>query len=406
MDEVTLYEKILGLKPPWFVDSVELDESEDAVRVFVAVDEGEPLGCPSCGKPCPRYDKRRRQWRHLDTCQYQTYVIAEVPRVECREHGCLMIDVNWAERRSRFTLMFEAMIIEWLLDTSISAVARHFAVSWNAVDGIMRRAVRRGLARRKRLNIKRIGVDEVSFKKRHDYVTVITNDAGHVIAVEDDRAKYSLKSFYDRLSKRQKRAIESISMDMAPAYIAVTQQEIPDAHRKIAFDKFHVAQSLSEAVDTVRKRERTELMRVRRYDELKGQRYLWLRNSASLDQIQRVRIRALSAVAMKTGRAWALKEYAMSLWNYRTRGWARRAWMRWLSWAMRSRLAPMKIVARSIKHRLWGILNAIVLRADNSMAESVNSKIKLMKIKARGYRNKERYKTAILFHFGGLSLHP
>lgn len=406
MDEVALYEHILGLKPPWFVDTVELDESDGAVVVHLGVDEGEPLKCPECGRASPRYDKRPRRWRHLDTCQYQTYVVADVPRVKCEEHGARMIDVEWAEPRSRFTAMFEALIIEWLLDSSIAAVARHFRLSWTAVDGVMKRAVARGLTRRKRLKIKRLGVDEISFKKRHDYVTVITNDQGHVLAVEDDRSKLSLRTFYTRLTKRQKASIESVSMDMAPAYITVTLEEIPNAERKIAFDKFHVAQALSRALDYIRKQEHAQLMRVRKGDELKGQRYLWLTNSANLDREQHQRLKALSSIAAKTGRAWALKEYAMSLWNYRSRGWARRAWQRWLSWAMRSRLMPMKTVAQMIKEKLWGILNAIVLKADNAMAESVNSKIKALKMKARGYRNRERYKTAIMFHYGGLELHP
>ena len=105
-------------------------------------------------------------------------------------------------------------------------------------------------------------------------------------------------------------------------------------------------------------------------------------------------------------RAWVLKEYAMSLWDYQSRGWARKAWLRWYAWAIRSRLQPMKTAARMVKDHLWGIINAIVLNATNAMAESVNSKIKILKIKARGYRNRARFKTAILFHYGGLELYP
>jgi transposase len=406
MDEVSLYERILELQAPWFVEAVELDEGTGAVNVYVAVNEGEPLRCPVCDNVAPRYDKRPRQWRHLDTCQYQTYVIADVPRVNCPEHGCLQIEVAWAEQRSRFTLMFEALIIGWLLDSSVAAVARHFKLSWNAVDGIMRRAVVRGLERRKRLKIKRIGVDEVSFKKRHDYVTVITNDDGHVLAVEDDRAKSSLLAFYNQLSRRQKASIEVVSMDMAPAYVQVTLEEIPDAERKIAFDKFHVARALNEAVDSIRKKEHAELMRVQRRDELKGQRSLWLSNSAALDRAQRQRLQALRSIATRTGRAWSIRELAMSLWSYRSRTWAQKAWQNWYQWAIRSRLPALKNVARMIRDNLWGILNAIVLRADNAMAESVNSKIKVLKIKARGFRNRQRFKNAILFHYGGLNLLP
>lgn len=406
MDEIRLYERILQLQSPWFVERVELREADGAVIVHVGMDEDTPLSCPLCAKPSPRYDKRRRQWRHLDTCQYQTLVEAEVPRVNCEQHGCRMIEVSWADRGVRFTQMFEAMVIDWLQEASLLAVGRKFRLSWNAVDAIMRRAVARGLKRRRRLKIKRIGVDEVSFKKGHDYCTVITGENGQVIAVEEDRKKASLKGFYDRLSRKQKAALQTISMDMSPAYMGVTLEEIPDAANKIAFDKFHVAQYLNEAVDEVRKVERLEIYRTRRYDALKGQRYLWLRNSSTLNREQRQRLATLRRIASRTGRAWSLREYAMSLWNYSSKGWATQAWLRWYSWAIRSRLRPVKIAASMIKKNLWGIVNAIVMRAHNAMAESVNSKIKILKIRARGFRNRQRFKTAILFHHGGLSLHP
>jgi transposase len=406
MDEVTLYERILQLQPPWYVECVELNEADHAVSVHVAIDEDVQLACPVCGKSAPRYDKRQRRWRHLDTCQYQTYVVAEVPRVQCEQHGCLTIEVSWAQRNSRFTQMFEAMVIGWLLETSIAAIARHFRLSWNAVDGIMRRAVARGLQRRKRWSLRRIGVDEVSFNKRRDYVTVITDQHGHVIGVENDRSKASLKAFYDRLTNKQKMMLQTITMDMAPAYVAVTLEEIPEAVDRIAFDKFHIAQALNGAVDEVRKKERLQLIRTVSYDALKGQRFLWLRNSSTLDLEQRSRLSSLHSIARRTGRAWSLKEYAMSLWHYRSRGWAVNAWSRWYSWAVRSRLMPIRVVASSIKKNLWGIVNAIVMKADNAMAESVNSKIRMLKIKARGFRNRARFKTAILFHYGGLSLSP
>jgi transposase len=406
MDEVTLYERILQLQSPWYVERVELDEASHAVTVHVAMDESVQLACPMCGKSAPRYDKRERRWRHLDTCQYQTYVVAEVPRVQCGQHGCLTVEVSWAQRNSRFTQMFEAMVIGWLLETSIAAIARHLQLSWNAVDGIMRRAVARGLQRRKRRSLRRIGVDEVSFNTRREYVTIVTDQRGHVIAVENDRSKASLKAFYDRLTNKQKMALQAITMDMAPAYVAVTLEEIPDAVHRIAFDKFHVAQALTEAVDEVRKSERLQLIRTAHYDALKGQRFLWLRNSATLDLEQRSRLSSLRSIARNTGRAWSLKEYAMSLWHYRSKGWAENAWSRWFSWAVRSRLMPIKAVASSIKKNLWGIINAIVMKADNAMAESVNSKIRMLKIKARGFRNRARFKTAILFHYGGLSLSP
>ena len=135
---------------------------------------GEPLTCPTCGKVVPGYDHPPRRWRHLDTCQHQTIVEADVPRVNCPEHGCLTLSVPWAEQRSRFTLLFEGLLISWLKDTSVAAVCRHFGISWNAVDGVMRRAVARGLARKQRSVVTHICLDEVSIKKRHVYMTIIS----------------------------------------------------------------------------------------------------------------------------------------------------------------------------------------------------------------------------------------
>ncbi len=109
---------------------------------------------------------------------------------------------------------------------------------------------------------------------------------------------------------------------------------------------------------------------------------------------------------LKTARAWALREMAMSLWDYKSRAWAIKAWKRWLSWAQRCRLEPIKVVARTVKEHLWGIVNAIVLNANNGRAEGINSKIQSLKTRACGYRSRERYKTAIYFYLGGLDLYP
>jgi transposase len=114
----------------------------------------------------------------------------------------------------------------------------------------------------------------------------------------------------------------------------------------------------------------------------------------------------LRDLALRTARAWAIKEFAMTLWTYVRRGWALRAWKRWLSWAQRCRLEPMVKVARTIRDHLWGIINAIVLKVTSAASESMNAKIQKLKKWACGFRNRERFRTAILFHFGGLDLYP
>lgn len=401
MDELTLYQKILELTPAWEVENVSLNERDNTVEVTVCHDKKGGLSCPICEKLCAGYDHKERRFRHLDSCQYQTIVIANIPRVNCKRCGIHQIHIPWAERHSRFTLAFEALVINWLLVAPVSAVAKHLSLGWNTVDTIMKRGVKRGLMRRKQTTRKHINVDETSFRKRHDYVTVISDLLGNVIHVEDGNSKESLKGYYDSLTDKEKALLESIAMDMSPAFKAITLEMIPDAENKIAFDKYHVAAYLNKAVDRVRKKESYHL-----HDVLKGSRYLWLYNSKNLSEDKLSEIDRLQSIANKTGRAWMLKEYAMSLWHYETRGWAQRAWKKWCTRALKSRLKPMIVVAKMIKDNLWGIINAIVLNADNGMAESVNSRIKILKIKARGFRNKARFKTAILFHYGGLDLFP
>lgn len=406
MRDTQLYAQILGLQAPWEVTAVDLDRSAGRVLVKVAASADAVFVCPTCGQAVPGYDRRQRRWRHLDTCQYTTILEAQVARVNCPEHGVVTVSVPWAEPGSGFTQLFEALVIDWLREASIQAVSRQLRVGWSSIDRIMARAVTRGLARRGQMHPTRLSVDETSFQKRHEYVTVVTDsDAGHVLYVADDRRITSLEQFYEGLDSDQKAAIAGVSMDMWPAYITATLRHIPDAETKIAFDKFHVAQMLGKAVDTVRRQEHRALL-AQGVDVLKGSKYAWLTNVANMTAAQRERFVALRAGALKTARAWAIKDLAMQLWHYRSRTWARKAWDRWLSWASRCRLPAIQVVARTIKRQLWGVLNAIVLDLHNGHAESMNSRIQRIKQRACGYRNRERFRNAIYFHLGGLDLHP
>lgn len=129
-------------------------------------------------------------------------------------HGVRTVEVPWAEPGCAFTAWFEALVIDWLKETSISAVARRVHLSWNAIDGIMQRAVRRGLARRPPQALRHIGIDETAFRKRHDYVTVISTRHSEVVYIAEDRKKLGVEAFYARLTEAQKAAIEILSMPM------------------------------------------------------------------------------------------------------------------------------------------------------------------------------------------------
>lgn len=173
----------------------------------MAIPENTLLVCPVCGNSCPIHDHRHRQWRHLDTCQFLTLDEADVPRVSCPEHGCQTLPVPWAEKVSRYTLLFEMFVLSWLKISTVDAVRKQLKLSWNTVDNIMRRAVN----------------SEVAFKKGHEYIAVISDTYGQVLTLEDNRGVESLSRYFNRLSNKQLTSIKTISMDMSLAYISATR---------------------------------------------------------------------------------------------------------------------------------------------------------------------------------------
>jgi transposase len=409
MQDHQLYQQILGIGAPWRVERVELDlEDEDGgVQVYLSHEDEATWSCLECGRTCPLHDhEKQRTWRHLDTCQYRTIVHAEVPRTKCPEHGVRLVRVPWAEPLSHFTALYERLVIDWLSSASQEAVARRMRLTWDQVHGIMERAVRRGLERRKPQEPQYLGVDEKSFKKGHKYVTIVTDlDTGHVLYVAADRKQSSLDGFWKQLSEAQLGKIEGVAMDMCDAYVRSTLEHLPDAEKKIVYDKFHVAKHLGEAVDKVRRQENKEL-RAEGDDRLVGTKYDWLRNPDNTPDDQWRAFGRLRRSNLRTARAWALKEQGMVLWDYTYEAPARKHFDWWYRWATHSRLKPMIDKAKMLKARLPNILTYLKHRITNATSESVNSKIQWVKYTARGYRNFNNFINAIYFHCGGLDLMP
>jgi transposase len=404
MRDIDLYAQILGVQSPWSVDCVNFLKENKEVCITVSLSKA-GYCCPECGKPCNGYDVKRRRWRHLDTCQYATFIEADVPRVECKEHGIHSVRVPWAEEKSRFTILFERLVIDFLHDAPISVVAKWTGLSWSQVDGIQSRAVARGLARRKKEPAQDIGVDETSSKKGHNYLTIIHDKAsGNVIYVGVGRDMATIDGFYKEWQDNLW-AVRSISMDLWPAFIGSARKWLENADSKICFDRFHVAGFFGKAVDLVRKYENRDLQ-TQGNNTLKGTKYDWLRNGNNLDGRSRRWFTKLTQENLKTARAWAMKETASMLWRYTSKAWAEKMWHRLIGWMWRSRLLPMIDLSRSLKKHFYGIMNAIMLGVDNGMAESINSKIQKVKKMACGFRNIERFQNAIMFHFGGLDLYP
>lgn len=406
MRDKRLYERILGLPEPWYVEDVELRDQPAEVIVKVARQRGAPLLCPECGEVMNGYDHRRRRWRHLDTCQYHTILVADVPRGECPAHGVRQIEVPWAEARSGFTALFEALVIDWLRETSQLAVARQMGLTWPQVHGIMERAVARGLARRSDEVIPYLGVDEKAFVKRHEYVTTVCDLLGRrVLYVGDGRSKDSLNGFYESLTPKQLRGIEAVAMDMWKAYISATRRHVPGAQDKIVFDKFHIVAHLLKALDQVRRQEHRQLLR-EGDATLTGTKYLWLMGRDRFDRSDWIDFGHLRDSALRTARAWAINAMFSHLWLYRSQTWARKFFARWYEWAIRSRLQPIKKVARMLKAHLDNILTYLKHRVTNAVTEGINAKIQWLKQTARGYSNRKNFRIAILFHCGGLDLYP
>ena len=405
-DSRTLYATLLGITEPWGVELVEMKQEAGEVHVRVALPASTRWVCPECLAAAPIHDHQERTWRHLDTCQFKTLVHARVPRLHCPTHGIRQLRVAWAEPGSRFTALFEALAIDWLKQASLSAVAKQLRISWDEADGIMARAVQRGLARRKLEPPRYAGVDETSFQKRHEYVTVASDlERTRVLYVGDERGREALDGFWRSWTPEQRARIKAVAMDMWEPYIRSTRDYLVDAEKKIVFDKFHVAQHLTKAVDEVRKREhRTRL--AQGDPILKGTKYDWLRSPKGRSWSEARAFNLLREIVTKVGRAWSLREAAMELWELRSQAAADRNFKRWFHWARSSRLEPVRRVAEMLKRHWANIRTFFQHRITNAGAESINEKIQTVKRRARGFRSRERFRNAIYFHCGGLDLYP
>jgi transposase len=385
--------------------SVELDVT--AQQVVVKVDAGAgPFACPECGTAGPRYDRKPRRWRHLDTMQFTTWIEADVPRVKCATHGVRQIRLPWAEPGSQFTALFERLAIDLLRECSLTGAGRLLRITWDEAWGIKERAVKRGLARRGQEVVPHLGVDEKAIAKRHRYLTLVADlDRNRVLYVADDRKQESLDGFWPTLTPAQLAGITAVAMDMWEPYVQSTRAHVPDADAKIVFDKFHIVKHLHAAVDLVRRAEHRPLRRSGD-DRLTGSKYLWLMRPRDMTAAQREAFRELQHGDLKVARAWMLKEQFGAFWDYTYLGAACTFFTRWFWRASHSRLKPVVGVAKLIQRHLPNLLTYLQHGITNAGLEAINAVIQWVKKTARGFRNPEHFKIAIYFHCGGLDLYP
>ena len=399
------YRALLGLDDSWNVDEVDLDLPGNQVVIRLS-HAGGKLQCPGCGESCAQADTApQRTWRHLDTMQFKTEIQAAIPRSRCAQCGVKTIKVPWGGKHSRFTLMFEAFAIRVLQSAAnVKKAAQLLGISWDTAHGIMKAAVDRGLERREAQPVTHVGIDEKSFGRGHDYVSVMTDiDRSRVLEVVSERTTAACDSLWKSLTIQQLDSVQAVSMDMWQAFMSSTAKNVPNA--KIVHDKFHIAKYLGEAVDKVRRQEHRELKREGE-SMLTGLRQLFLYNEENLDEDSYFEVLTIQRADLKTGRAWAIKENFRHFWIYTNRSWGKRFFDRWYSWAIRSRLAPIKKVAVMLKKHLAGLLNYFEHRVSNATSEGFNSRIQSIKSAARGFRKFANYRIRILFYCGKLQMMP
>ena len=351
------YHQLVGLNSDWVIASVDLDVMNRTLTLALEF-VGARVVCPECGAECAKKDHAaERSWRHLDAMQFQTTLTARIPRCSCEKCGVKTISVPWAEKHSRFTLLFEAFAI-----------------------------------------------DEKSFGKGHNYVSVMTDiDQSRVLEVTPDRTRESADELWKTLSEEQRRNVTAVCMDMWQAYEASTEENVPNT--RIVHDHFHISKYLNEAVDKVRRAEHRQLQR-EGDDRLKDLRQTLLFNPENLSDDKNEQLEALRKSTLATGRAWSLKELFRYFWQETDAVGGRAFFESWYAWAIRSRLDPIKKVARMLKTRIDRILTWFSSPISNGPAEGFNSRFQAIKSAARGFRIFEHYRIRILFFCGKLSLKP
>ena len=408
MKELTLkafYAQSLALTAPWSVVSVSLQPGAKEVHLVVACERGVAWVDPESGERAEIKDWHQRTWRHLDTCDFQTIITASVPRIRLSSGQTMMVSVPWAAPGSRFTCDFESYLIELLQHgRTVRGAARMARVTDDLIDGVMQRAVARGLLRRAEAPLRHLALDEKAIRKGQRYATILSDiDGGRVLDVIEERTQEATLKLLSSQPAASLRSVEAIAMDMWPAYIGACEKMLPEV--SIVFDRFHIKKHLNEAVDKVRRQEHRSLSAAGNLI-LSGSKYLWLKTHGDLRQRSAGEFRKLLVADLQTGTAWALKENFDRVWSYTSWSWAMRFLSHWSDLARQTGLKPLEQAAAMITRHAWGILNYVYHRITNAAAEGINSIIQNLKHAARGLPNFRSFRTRILFFLGKLDLSP
>jgi transposase len=400
MDELSLFTIALGLSKPWRVAEIKFSKEEGRLDLQIDFEKGAKFPCPVCAKSegCGVHDTVERTWRHLNFFQYETYLHARVPRIECGSCGVRQVEVPWARPGSGFTLLFELLVLSLSREMSVAAVAKltseHANRLWRVLDHYVERA-------RQTVDLSRfhrLGIDEFSIRRGHVYMTSFGDlDASRVVFLAEGRKKGVVGEFVRELEARgaDPARIDVVCCDMWDPYLNGAGRYLKNG--RIVFDRFHVMDQMNKAIERVRREEQ-------RWDRaLAHSRFLWLKNPEDLTLAQAERLVSLKRLDRRTARAYQIKLSLSRFWEIIAPSEAVTYLKRWYFWATHSRLEPVISAARTIKRYWNGIVGFLDARVTNGMMEGLNSKIKTAMKRAYGFKHVAYLRTIIYLVAGRLS---
>lgn len=404
MRDTDLFEQALGLEWPWRVERSIFSPSEKRLDIHIDFEPGGTFACPECGRSgCKGWDTSEKTWRHLNFFEHEAHLHARVPRVRCSACGVKQAHVPWARPGSGFTLLFEAFVLTLVREMPVAAAARMLGEHDTRLWRVLHHYVEEAREGADFSAVREVGVDETASKRGQHYISLFVDlEARRLLYATEGRDSSTLARFREDLEAHGGGAerIREFSLDMSPAFVKGIHESFPEA--ALTFDKFHVMKLLGDAVDQVRRAEQKER------PELKGSRYVWLKNPDNLTQRQLALLDGLDVprLNLKTARAYRMRLTFQELWELADPAVAEAFLKRWYFWATHSRLPPMIRVAKTIKRHWDGVLRWFRSRISNGILEGINSLIQAAKAKARGYRSTRNLITMAYLIAGKLDLKP
>lgn len=379
---------------------------EDRIEVKVRPRKGSRAICSGCGKRGPGYDKLgKRRFAFVPLWAIAVDLVYAMRRVDCPRCGVTVEQVPWGNGKRHLTRAYAVFLARWARRLSWAEVASIFQTRWENVYRSVAWVVEYGLQHRNFEGITAIGVDEIQFQKGHRYLTVVYQiNAGcrRLLWVGQDRTTKTLLRFFKMLGPERTAAIQFICSDMWQPYLKVIAKKAAGAIHIL--DRFHIVARLNKALDEIRAAEAKQMARDGYEPVLKRSRWCFLKREENLTDKQRVKLDDLLRYDLKSVRGYLLKESFQIFWEYTSPYWAGQCLDGWVKRAMRSRLEPIKKVARSIRVHRELILNWFRAKKEFSsgIVEGMNYKIKLTIRKAYGYRELKVAEIAIYHALGQL----